>query len=96
LSATQNWQQIASARKARRAKNRDYGTTVLVQAGIEFETMDRGWHLRILYGGQQIDFTPGSGSWSISGARGAGYGNYSGVHTLIRYMATGALPGGAA
>lgn len=92
--------EIAARRKAGRARRkdgragrRDQGTAALRSAGCQFVTLDHGWHLRIEHKGEVIDFTPGSDSWSIKGKCEDGRGFYRGVRTLIRYLATGDLPG---
>lgn len=82
----------AAARAQQREKRhaaREQNTKALVDAGIEFTSLDHGAHLRIERAGCVIDFMAGPGTWSMQGDRTKRYG----VRTLINFIANGCKDG---
>jgi hypothetical protein len=88
------WGEFKSQLKEQRVKRRDYGVAALTAAGVPFELVQESWHLRIEWRGETIDYTPGTGSWSIKGKRSKDHGLHRGLHSLLRYLATGEAPKG--
>lgn len=84
-----SWEEIRERHKQARANGKEYGTRALRAAGIEFRSLDNGWHLRMSHNGGIIDFTPGTGRWTIWHRDRSHGGQYRGVHALIHHIATG-------
>lgn len=75
------WRYVRELRRKKRASNRKNSSTLLVEAGIRFTTVNVGEHLIVEGPDCHIDFWPGSGKWAgRNGIKGLG------VFSLIAHI----------
>lgn len=75
--------------RRRKASNRAYSTSLLMQRGVRFDSCNDGLHLvvRDAQGRRQVDFWPSTGLWIPVGTG----RRQRGVNALLRYL--GKAPG---
>lgn len=73
---------MREAGKQKRARNRDSSPQILTSAGIEYDDLNCGYHLKVHHKDKVADFWPGTGKWIDRETKHTGRG----VKPLIRFM----------
>jgi len=60
---TANYRAMTEESKSRRRHNREASADVLCSKGIQFQSRNMGAHLIVEYGGETVDYWPGTGKW---------------------------------
>lgn len=68
------WRDVRAARQQKRAENRTDSASMLLAAGLKFETKNLGAHLIVRALGLTVDFWPGTGLWIVRNPRREGRG----------------------
>ena len=63
IDMAEYYREQAEESKIRRRSNRENSAEILRSKGIRFQSRNIGAHLIVEYGGETVDFWPGTGKW---------------------------------
>jgi len=80
------WKAYHAKSKKKREHNRECGIKQLNVAGINFRTLNEGYHI-VIEEGERIDYWPTTGTWKVSGTT----GSQRGIRSLLTYLLKGRI-----